>query len=246
MRHLDDLLYQQLLGKGDSVSAELREHLRSDCEVCAAYLAARTHADAFDGRVDSALLPRRAGPVAAGELEHVLARLERRPSVRLIGLAVAAMALAVVGVGTRMMGRARAPLDDSGIKGDAPITVSTSLAIVGADGRVRAGSPGERVAATDAVSLRLDLSREARISVVRMDAQGAEVVLSNEATPAGNRDLRRAGQLVGIPMAGLTGEQRVQVVASERDLSPTEIEALARGTAVAGAVVGGVSVRVSP
>jgi hypothetical protein len=251
MRHLDDLLYQQLLTSPGQVPAEVREHLQHDCEQCADYLARLPAADALDGRVDLALLgaasrASRSDLAPSGEIEAILARVERsahriRPGPWLAALA----ALVLAGVGLSVAYHPRS-LESDGLKGASALTVATSFALVGSDGRASSAPLDGRVTTDGTLSIRLDLSRAARVSVLRLGAHDSEVLLLNEPFPAGPSDLRRGGQLVGVPLSGLSDQEQFRVVASERDLTPVEAEAAARGQPVDGAAAGGFSIQVGP
>ncbi len=245
MRHLDDLLFQQLSAAPAAVPAEVWAHLRSDCPTCADYLAARRGADGVDGRVDAALLGSPAAPAPAGELERILARAHppRRWARPL--LAAAAVAFALLGGALALRGRPADP--DEGVKGEGlPLGIRTTFAVVGPDRRVEAGVSGASYRPDEVLSLQLLLNRRAKVSLVRRDAAGVEVLLLNQPTPAGRSYLKRSEELVGVPLTGLVGEQELRVVASERDLSEAEVRAAAAGAEVQDARTDGFSVRVAP
>jgi hypothetical protein len=238
MRHLDDLLYQQLLSEPARVSAETWAHLRSDCPECAEFLRLRTSVDKIDGRVDEVLLglarTRQAEAKSENappeEFERILRATRPRISASRFAPLAAFVAGVLVLVAYFAIWRIRlSPSEYDGTKGDSTLTLASSFAVVGADKNVRQGQSGTEVKSDEVLSVRLELSRASLVSLVRSDAHSSEVLLLNQPAPIGRSDLRQDGRLMGVPLKGLIGEERLRLLASDRPLSSEELESLAKG-----------------
>lgn len=244
MRHLDEESYAALLASPSRVDAALRAHLFTDCARCAEFLAARTTADALDGRVDAALLRKvPASPVPFEQRPRRLrAALGRARGV----LAACAGLLLALGIGWGLGSRSGRRSFEEGIKGETTPALATSFVVVSPGGQVSRGQAGATYPRGAALSVRVELGADALVSIVRRGGDGAEVLLRNAPYGRGVHDLAQGGTPLGIPLQGLCGLQRVTVAASARPLSEAQVQQAAAGEPVEGALMSAFDVVAGP
>ncbi|BDG01650.1 DUF4384 domain-containing protein [Anaeromyxobacter oryzae] len=241
--HLAEDTYRRLLA-GTLPPAEARalaEHLRGDCPVCEAFLAARPAADALDGRADHALGSLRPGDAAdAGndlEFRRIQRRLARAPRLREwrgLGLAAAALVL-VAGLAALEWADRRGPLAPGwdGEKGFSSRAVPVRLRFVVLDpaGGIEKGVAGEAVGAGARLQFELELGRAADVALVRVPARGAPEVFLRERLAPGRTTVSLDGRPAAYPLDGLAGPQRFLAIASPGPLDERSVLAAAAGLA---------------
>jgi hypothetical protein len=236
--HLNDAILRRLLDRSltPGEAKALSEHLGQDCEVCEAFLAQSSTADAVDGLVDRALAD--ASPGEAGnDLEY--ARIERRlqglrrtRAPLVAGLAVAAALLAVGGVAIRLAGEKPAAQWD-GFKGVPSEFVPAKLGFVvargaGSSAQLEKGAPGMKLGRDQSLLFRVEVSKAADVALVRIGPSGEPDAFFHERfEAAGQRDVTSGDRPAAYRLEDLAGQQRFVLVASPRPLSAERIAAAA-------------------
>lgn len=249
--HLSEHTLRQLLdGSLDRAAARsLAEHLAGGCDACEVMLATRSSADAADGVVDASLL--RLAPPGSAELGNDLeyARIRRRMGgARRSGVArvlrLSALAAAVLAVGgvtfqvARFHRRAEAPSWD-GVKGTSPQAIPVRLrflvvhpAETGGIPELEKGASGAVLDALSALQFRVELARPGYAALVRAGPAGElDLFWEERLAQAGSAEVSLGGRPAAYPLAGLSGRQRILLLASPEPLTRERVTAAARALA---------------
>lgn len=250
--HLEEHNLRQLLdGSLDPVAAKaLAEHLAEGCDACEAMLAARSTADAADGLVDQALLGLAPGGAAeqGNDLEYArirrrLARERRGGMGRLLRLgALAAAVLAVAGVTfeiARIDRKAEPGPADDGMKGMAPQAIPVRLrflvvhpAETGSVPELEKGASGAVLDPLSALEFQVEMARSGYATLVRVGPGGdMDLFWQDRLAQAGSIEVSLGGRPAAYPLAGLSGRQRILLLASPEPLTRERVAAAARALA---------------
>jgi len=247
--HLTDNAYRQLLGHSlpPPLARPLAVHLRSDCEECEGFLAARPIADALDGQVDAALgTLARPGGAAGNDLEfaRIMRRVaaqgrpevrtslrpapaaSRRRPLRALALAATVVVAGLAGLLVPRSSQGRPGWDgEKGLAEPVPLRLRFLVLTPAAGGppAIERGVSGQEVSSDASLQFQVELGRPAEVVLARQGAGGAQEIFLRTRLPAGRSVVAVAGQPAAYPLAALAGPQRFLVLASEAPIDPADV-----------------------
>jgi hypothetical protein len=248
--HLSEPTLRRLLQRelDPSEAKALAEHLAADCEVCEDFLAARATADAADGLVDRALfrLASVADPREQGndlEFERIRRRIRRGGAVRFLRLGAVAAAVLAAGALTFEVARHEERVEKrsalEGVKGMASQAIPVRLRFVvvhpsetGRPPELEKGVSGAVLDPLSALQFEVEMSRPGHAALVRVGPRGdLDLFWTESFSRPGPVEVSLGGRPAAYPLAGLSGPQRVLLVASPEPLTRERVVAAARALA---------------